>query len=135
LSESQRMERSEVMRRVHGTDTGPEKKVRKLVTALGFSYRLNRQNLPGCPDIVLSGQKKIIFVHGCFWHGHNCVRGARVPKQNRTYWKAKIAKNVSRDRKSIRALRTMGWGVMVIWECALPRLDALRRRLQRFLAA
>ena len=121
------------MRRVHGANTGPEKKVRKLVSALGVTYRLNRKNLPGSPDIVLSGRKKIIFVHGCFWHGHNCVRGARVPKRNRAYWQAKIARNVSRDRKSIRALRTMGWGVMVIWECALPKPDALRRRLQRFL--
>lgn len=121
------------MRRVRGADTVPEKKVRKLVTALGLTYRLNRKDLPGCPDIVLPRRKKIIFVHGCFWHGHDCVRGARVPKQNRTYWREKIARNVFRDRRNIRALRTMGWGVMVIWECALPKLDALQGRLRRFL--
>lgn len=85
--------RSAVMRRVKGRDTAPELKVRKALTALGVRYRLNRKDLPGSPDIVMAGRRLAIFVHGCFWHGHDCARGSRVPKANRDYWLAKVARN------------------------------------------
>src|SRR5580698_5002966 len=89
--------RSAVMRRVKGRDTAPELKVRKLLWRLGARYRLQRKDLPGKPDIVLPGRKLAIFVHGCFWHGHDCARGARVPQANRDYWLGKIGRNRVRD--------------------------------------
>ena len=91
--------RSQVMARVKGRDTSPELKVRKLLTAMGARYRLHRKDLPGAPDIVLPRRKLAIFVHGCFWHGHDCARGARVPKQNRDYWESKIGRNRARELK------------------------------------
>ena len=87
--------RSAVMRRVKGRDTTPELKVRRLLWSLGARYRLHRKDLPGKPDIVLPGRRLAIFVHGCFWHGHDCARGARVPKQNRDYWLGKVGRNLA----------------------------------------
>src|SRR6195952_1943691 len=89
--------RSQVMARVRGRDTKPEMLVRRLLTAMGVRYRLHRKDLPGAPDIVMAGRKLAIFVHGCFWHGHDCARGARVPKANRDYWLAKVGRNRARD--------------------------------------
>jgi len=122
--------RSAVMRRVRGRDTTPEMKVRKALTALGVRYRLHRKDLPGNPDIVLPGRRLAIFVHGCFWHGHDCARGARVPQQNRDYWVAKVGRNMARDAKSTEALATLGWRVEVIWECELKDAQALQDRLR-----
>ena len=117
--------RSAVMRRVKGRDTTPELKVRKALTRLGARYRLHRADLPGKPDIVLPGRRLAIFVHGCFWHGHDCARGARVPKQNRDYWLEKVAKNRARDAAHREALAGKGWRVETIWECELKdELDA-----------
>ena len=121
--------RSAVMRRVKGRDTSPEMKVRKLLTRLGARYRLHRKDLPGNPDIVLPGRKLAIFVHGCFWHGHDCARGARVPKQNRDYWLGKVARNVARDAASRDALAGTGWRVETIWECHMKDEAALTDRL------
>ena len=113
------------MRRVKGRDTTPELKVRKALTRLGARYRLHRADLPGKPDIVLPGRRLAIFVHGCFWHGHDCARGARVPKQNRDYWLEKVAKNRARDAAHREALAGKGWRVETIWECELKdELDA-----------
>ena len=117
------------MRRVGSKDTGPERAVRRLLTALGLRYRLQRKDLPGAPDIVLPGRKLALFVHGCFWHGHDCSRGARTPKTNEGYWRAKIARNVARDAASLTALAELGWRAEVIWECDLKSPDALTARL------
>jgi DNA mismatch endonuclease (patch repair protein) len=122
--------RSAVMRRVKGRNTTPELKVRKALTKLGARYRLHRKDLPGNPDIVMPGRKLALFVHGCFWHGHDCARGARVPKQNRDYWVAKVGRNVARDARSRAALAEQGWRVETIWECELKDAAALEVRLR-----
>ena len=126
--------RSAVMRRVKGRDTSPELKVRKALTGLGVRYRLNRKDLPGSPDIVMAGRRLAIFVHGCFWHGHDCARGSRVPKANREYWTAKVARNVARDARTAADLAAAGWRVETIWECDLKDAAALKARLERMLS-
>ncbi|WP_312166616.1 DNA mismatch endonuclease Vsr [Phenylobacterium sp.] len=127
--------RSAVMRRVKGKDTAPELKVRRALTALGARYRLNRRDLPGSPDIVMPGRRLAIFVHGCFWHGHDCARGARTPKANREYWTAKVARNVARDQRTAAELTAAGWRVETIWECDLKDGAALTERLRGLLAS
>ena len=127
--------RSDVMRRVKAKDTTPELKVRRLLTRLGARYRLHRKDLPGSPDIVLPGRRLAIFVHGCFWHGHDCARGARVPKANRDYWVAKVARNRARDAASQARLATLGWRVETVWECEMKDEAALTSRLDTMLAA
>ena len=126
--------RSAVMRRVRGRDTGPEMIVRRALTALGARYRLHRKDLPGNPDIVMPGRRLAVFVHGCFWHGHDCARGARVPKANRDYWVGKVARNKARDVKSRAELQAAGWRVETVWECELKDAEALRARLSALLA-
>jgi DNA mismatch endonuclease (patch repair protein) len=126
--------RSAVMRRVKGTNTTPELTVRKALTRLGARYRLHRKDLPGKPDIVLPGRRLALFVHGCFWHGHDCARGARVPKQNRDYWMGKVGRNRARDEASREALTALGWRVETIWECDLKDAAALESRLRGLLA-
>jgi len=111
--------RSAVMRQVKGKNTKPEMQVRRLLTRMGLRYRLHRQDLPGKPDIVMPSRKLAIFVHGCFWHGHDCARGARVPKANRDYWLGKVARNRTRDVDHTAALEAQGWRVLTVWECAL----------------
>lgn len=126
--------RSAVMRRVKGKDTTPELAVRRALTRLGARYRLHRKDLPGSPDIVMPGRRLALFVHGCFWHGHDCARGARVPKQNRDYWTAKVARNVTRDARSRETLQAAGWRVETIWECELKDAASLEARLKTLLA-
>ena len=121
--------RSDVMRQVKGKGTSPELKVRKLLWALRARYRLHRKDLPGAPDIVLQGRKLAVFVHGCFWHGHDCARGARVPKQNRDYWTNKIARNRARDARVQDELEALGWRPTVVWECELRDPHTLQARL------
>jgi len=111
--------RSEVMRAVKSRDTKPEIALRKALFTKGFRYRLNVRALPGAPDIVLPRYRAIIFVHGCFWHGHDCPRGRRAPKTNAAYWRNKIARNVERDAETIAALQQLGWRVKISWECNL----------------
>ena len=125
--------RSAIMRRVKSTGTTPEVAVRKLLTRLGARYRLHRQDLPGKPDIVMPGRRLVIFVHGCFWHGHDCARGARVPKQNRDYWTGKVARNRVRDAVNQTALTQGGWRVETIWECDLKNHAALEERVRGWL--
>ena len=127
--------RSAVMRRVKGRGTGPEIEVRRLIWSLGGRYRLNRADLPGKPDIVLAGRRLAVFVHGCFWHGHDCARGARVPKANRAYWTAKVARNRARDIAARATLEAAGWRVEAVWECALKDREALAARVAGWLAA
>ncbi len=115
--------RSEIMRAVKGENTKPEIALRKALHRLGYRYRLNVKDLPGKPDLVFPKHRAVIFVHGCFWHGHGCKRGKRVPKTNRAYWTEKIARNKARDKKNAAALRRLGWRVITIWECRLKTLD------------
>ena len=117
------------MRRVKSRDTTPEKLVRKLLTELGVRYRLHRADLPGKPDIVMAGRRLAILIHGCFWHGHDCARGARVPKQNTDYWLAKVGRNRVRDAETISKLTALGWRVETVWECEMKERTALKRRL------
>lgn len=127
--------RSAIMRAVRSKDTTPEMVVRRLVHGLGYRYRLHEKGLPGKPDLVFAGRRKVILVNGCFWHGHNCTRGARQPAENADYWKAKISSNVERDRASAAALQTDGWQVLTVWECEtkVRDRDALSERLVAFL--
>jgi DNA mismatch endonuclease, patch repair protein len=127
------MDRSEVMRAVKGRDTTPERAVRKILRDIAPYYLLHRRDLPGAPDIAYIGRKKAIFVHGCFWHGHDCKRGARMPKANAEYWAQKIARNRARDEKHRAAYADMGWDLLTIWECEMRDEAALRERLQGFL--
>lgn len=126
--------RSAVMRRVKGRNTTPEMTVRRALTKLGARYRLHRKDLPGNPDVVMPGRRLAIFVHGCFWHGHDCARGARTPQQNRDYWVAKVGRNVARDARSAEALATLGWRVETIWECELKDAEGLEARLKSLIA-
>ena len=125
--------RSAVMRAVKSRDTSPEMKVRALLRAIAPGYRLHRAELPGKPDIAYVGRKRAVFVHGCFWHGHECARGARAPKANAGYWAAKIARNRARDSQNLEALQALGWRALVVWECELKDEAALRARLAAFL--
>jgi DNA mismatch endonuclease (patch repair protein) len=125
--------RSDVMSRVRGRDTGAERAVRRLLTDMGMRYRLNRRDLPGSPDIAFIGRRLAIFVHGCFWHGHDCPRGARAPKANADYWREKIERNRARDAAALDSLARMGWRSMVIWECELRERAAVAERLGRAL--
>jgi DNA mismatch endonuclease (patch repair protein) len=126
-------QRSAVMRRVAGKDSSAELKVRRLLTRLGARYRLHRKDLPGSPDVAFPGRRLALFVHGCFWHGHDCRRGARQPKANADYWTAKIARNRARDRAAIEALEATGWRAEVVWECELKDEAALEARLAALL--
>lgn len=123
------------MRAVKGKNTAPELLVRKLVFSLGFRYRLHGSHLPGKPDIYFPQRKKAIFVHGCFWHGHSCKRGNRMPTTNNTYWQNKIEKNKIRDKKTLTLLSEAGWSTLVIWECDLKNISTLTDLILAFMAA
>ena len=116
-------QRSAVMRRVKGRDTAPELKVRRMLRAAGIGYRLGGCGLPGRPDVVMKGRRVVLFVHGCFWHGHDCTRGARQPKTNADYWITKISRNRVRDAAAVTALAASGWRVVVVWECEMKQPD------------
>jgi DNA mismatch endonuclease (patch repair protein) len=126
--------RSGLMSRIRSKDTKPEMVVRRLVHRLGYRYVLHDKRLPGSPDLVFPSRRKVIFVHGCFWHGHSCGRGFK-PKTNEAFWSKKIVGNKARDAKRLRELRRQGWGVLTVWECGTvpDRLDSLRVRVVRFL--
>ena len=120
------------MAAIRGKNTKPELLVRQICHAQGFRFRLHRKDLPGKPDLVFPKYNAAIFVNGCFWHGHDCKRGARTPKANRAYWEQKIARNRARDADAVQALEATGWRTLVVWECEL-RDDALPERLAQFL--
>ena len=125
--------RSQVMASVRGKDTGPELRVRRLLWREGYRYRLHARGLPGKPDLALAARRTAVFVHGCFWHGHDCGRGARAPKANAAYWSGKIARNRARDARTAAELETMGWTPVVVWECELRDEAGLLARLKRAL--
>lgn len=128
-------QRSAIMRAVKSSGTAPERAVRAAACALGFArrYRLGRADLPGKPDLAFGALRKVVFVHGCFWHGHACKRGARAPKTNARYWCAKIARNVTRDAATARALKHLGWAVLVLWECEIRDSAHFSAKLAKFL--
>lgn len=125
-------ERSALMAKVR--DTKPEMLVRRMVFRMGHRYRLHRRDLPGAPDLVFGARRKVIFVHGCFWHQHSGCRGARTPSSRATYWGPKLAGNVERDQRNRRLLRRAGWSALTIWECELRSLSRLEQRIASFLA-
>ena len=128
------MNRSENMRAIRGKDTKPEMEVRRLVHELGYRFRLHRADLPGKPDLAFPARRKVIFVHGCFWHSHSCKSGL-IPNSNRDFWLTKLGKNKARDAKNLDALAEQGWKVLVIWECDLNDARALRLTVKRFLGS
>lgn len=125
--------RSKIMRAVKGRHTLPEMIVRRAAHGLGYRFRLHRADLPGKPDLVFPKRRKVIFVHGCWWHAHDCKRGARTPKTNVDYWRRKIQRNAERDAEAVRKLRAMGWTAETLWECELRDASSLRDRLRAFL--
>jgi DNA mismatch endonuclease (patch repair protein) len=129
-----RAERSERMSRVRSRDTKPELTVRRIVHGQGFRFRLHARNLPGQPDLVFPGRRKIIFVHGCFWHRHGACKNTRWPKTRLEFWQPKLEANHARDIEVRRALRKLGWKILTIWECQLKNLPKTAERINRFLA-
>ena len=123
------------MSRIRNRDTRPEKIVRSIVHGLGYRYRLHRKDLPGKPDLVFTKRRKIIFVHGCFFHMHDCPYGRVIPKTNAEFWQAKRLSNVARDQKNLTALEDQEWTVMIIWECETKRkaIDMLPHKISEFL--
>lgn len=127
--------RSNTMRAVRSKNTGPEIVVRRLAHCLGYRFRLHRKDLPGTPDLVFPKYRAVIFVHGCFWHGHNCARGSRAPKANAEYWLRKLEGNKARDAKAVSKLLSAGWRVQTIWECGLRDEESLKGALMAFLSS
>lgn len=125
-------QRRACMSHVRTRGTKPELLVRKAVRAMGFRPVANMEKLPGTPDVALPKWERVIFVNGCFWHGHHCAKGS-LPKTNTNFWAAKISQNKKRDRANIRVLKRMGWKVLTLWECEIANPKSLRRRLLKFL--
>lgn len=126
-------QRSFNMSRIRSRNTRPEMVVRSLVHRMGYRYRLHRSDLPGKPDLVFPKLQKIIFIHGCFWHMHDCKHGSVIPKTNADFWSTKRLSNVERDSRNNVALGADGWQVLVLWECEIRALDSLRSKICDFL--
>jgi DNA mismatch endonuclease, patch repair protein len=126
-------ERSEIMARVRSKNSRPELLVRKLISKLGYRYRLHQKSLPGCPDLVFTSRQKVIFVHGCFWHRHTRCALARMPKSRLEFWMPKLEGNKVRDRRNYRALAREGWEMLTIWECQLSSPERVCEKVRRFL--
>lgn len=126
--------RHEIMQNVKTKNTAPEIKLRSLLHKNGFRFRVNRKDLPGKPDVVLPKYRAVIFVHGCFWHGHDCPRGQR-PQTNADFWKQKIDRNVIRDKSDVSLLESLGWRVLIVWECEIKKKNeaVLLSRVKEFL--
>jgi len=125
--------RSEIMSKVKGRDTAPEMIVRSIVHRMGCRFSLHRKELPGTPDIVLRRLRKIILVHGCFWHAHKGCKGSDVPKTNTKFWLDKFERNRIRDLKARKELKKLGWQVLVVWECETKKIPRLTSKLKKFL--
>jgi DNA mismatch endonuclease (patch repair protein) len=126
-------QRSERMRRIRSKNTSPERKIRQLLYAVGLRYRLHLRSLPGIPDIVFQKRRKVIFIHGCFWHLHSNCTQYRLPKTNRQFWMPKLRGNRKRDKQNLRKLRELGWNVMVIWECEMKNSKQVTSKALAFL--
>jgi DNA mismatch endonuclease (patch repair protein) len=129
------VDRSENMRRIRSKGMLPELAVRSMVHRMGFRFRLHRQDLPGKPDLVFVARRKVIFVHGCFWHSHRGCKMAHKPKSHADYWGPKLKRNQARDKKNLAAIAAQGWKPLVIWECELKNGSAVGARIRKFLAA
>lgn len=125
-------QRSRLMSRIRAKDTKPELAVRSLIHRMGYRFRLHDRKLPGTPDIVFASRRKVILVHGCFWHGHACQKGRR-PQTRADYWNEKIDNNRKRDRRCRSQLKRLGWSSLVVWECEIRRTEALIEKLSNFL--
>ncbi|MGN6186900.1 MAG: very short patch repair endonuclease [Thermoanaerobaculia bacterium] len=121
------------MQRIRSKDTKPELRVRRLVHGLGYRYRLHGRDLPGKPDLVFRARRKVIFVHGCYWHMHTCAWGRVTPATNAEFWRNKRLANVARDRRARSSLRALDWQLLVIWECEVRDENKVRARVQEFL--
>ncbi|NCC24260.1 MAG: DNA mismatch endonuclease Vsr [Deltaproteobacteria bacterium] len=128
-----RAKRSQIMSRVGGKNTKPEIAVRSLLHSLGYRFRLHRKDLPGKPDITLPKYKKVIFVHGCFWHGHEDCPRAKRPSTNEEFWREKLDKNIERDKETVTALKELGWDVLTVWTCEVKDTNKLKTKLLSFL--
>ncbi len=126
-------QRKYCMSRIRGKDTKPEMAVRRLVHAMGYRYRLHRRDLPSCPDLVFPRLRKVIFVHGCFWHRHRCRYGQVMPATRQEFWKNKLMGNRQRDAANRSKLRRLGWEVLVVWECQTRKPEKVAARLAKFL--
>lgn len=118
---------------VRGKDTAPELVVRRIAHRLGYRFRLHDKKLPGRPDLVFAGRKKVIFVHGCFWHAHEGCAKARPPKSRRDYWVPKLRENKKRDLRNLSAIRSLGWKPLIVWQCELKKRERVVRKIDRFL--
>ena len=122
------------MTRVKGKNTTPELELRRLLLDMGYrGYRIHYDKLPGRPDVVFTKHRKVIFVHGCFWHGHNCKAGKNTPRTNKDYWEPKLRRNVDRDKEHLREIRKEGWKVLTVWECQLKNPESTRKKLKKFM--
>ena len=125
--------RSQIMSSIKGYDTKPELMVRSLLHRMGYRFRIRQGRLPGNPDVVLHSHKKVIFIHGCFWHGHKRCKRSRRPNSNIEFWSQKLDKNMARDKRQIRDLRRVGWKVLVVWQCQLKDVKKLEKKLRKFM--
>lgn len=127
--------RSNNMRHIRSSNTKPEITVRRILCSLGYRYRLHRKDLPGKPDLVFAKRKKIIFIHGCFWHQHNLTTclDSKIPKSNKQYWNQKLKNNVQRDIRNQMTLKELGWDILIIWECEIKNDKKLIKGMQKFL--
>lgn len=126
-------QRRKAMARVKSQDTTPEMKARRLAHSLGYRFRLHSENLPGRPDLVFPRLKKVVFVHGCFWHGHDGCKASKRPSSNTEYWNTKLDRNIKRDQENIKKLIADGWKPLIIWECQTREQNELRRIISDFL--
>lgn len=126
-------QRSAHMAKIRSGDTKPELRLRRLLHHQGYRYRLHDRKLPGRPDLVFSGRRKVIFVHGCFWHGHDCPAGTRLPKSNTEFWAEKRRNNRRRDATQLEQLHALGWSVLIVWECEMKDTEELVAETRYFL--
>lgn len=133
MQEKRKLTLTERMSRIRKVDTKPELIVRKMAHAMGYRFRLHRRDLPGAPDLVFAGARKVIFVHGCFWHRHACPDGQKLPRSKPEYWGPKLERNRQRDQIVRAQLQALGWDALSVWECQLKDAEGLRQVLARFL--
>jgi DNA mismatch endonuclease (patch repair protein) len=134
LDKISKQRRSHNMRQIRSKDTAPELALRRIVHRMGYRFRLHRKDLPGKPDLVFPGRKKVVFLHGCFWHQHRGCREGRLPGTRQEYWQPKLERNQERDAVSQTALKALGWDVLTLWECEVAKTpSAIAGQLRQFL--
>ena len=126
-------QRKHCMRQVKSKDTRPEIVVRKLISLMGYRYRLHRKDLPGCPDLVFSVGKKVIFINGCYWHRHTCKKGRSKPETNKDFWRTKFYRTKQRDKENRKKLKKLGWQILTIWECQIKNVEKLKKMVTEFI--